>query len=48
MDHRFDYFKKVFYKPFVEVTKIDEGLYFFQINKCDLIDNDLNLRRIHS
>ena len=48
MNHRFDYLREIFYKSFIEVIKTDEGLYFFQINKCDSIDNDLNLRRVHS
>ena len=32
----------------MKITKTDKDLYSFQINRCDLIDNDLNLRRIHS
>ena len=48
MNYWFDYLWEVSYKSFIKITKIDKGLYFFQINKCESIDNDLNLRRVHS
>ena len=48
MNHWFDYLWKVFYKSFIKITKTDEDLYFLQINKYNLIDNDLNLHRVYS
>ena len=39
--------KSLGYEFFIEIIKVDKDLYFLQICKCDLIDNDLYLNRVY-
>ena len=42
-NHRFDYFREIFYKLFIKIIKVDKNSYLLQIYKLCLIDDDLYL-----
>ena len=45
--YEFNYFREVFNKSLIKIIKFDKDLYLFKVNRCNLLDNSLDLNRVY-